>query len=310
MKLGVYSDLHGDYDCLRNVHNFMNAQGVEIVLCAGNVLGPLFTHEESTMLIGCERSLENINRKFLEDYDCQFSFKDLLSKIKAKDEPGKRVLGMYAELISKAEEEAKKQYQLFRDYKEGLNAELLAVPGNWDTQDFMKTLHNYSLHKWTLEQVRNSLDIRGYGGYYEEMTGFVPHDQAVPFKVSELIDCLGADGNPDILLTHCPPELSLEELKRGTFLINSEMERVEPTILAYGHSHVPRHILNKKTTLICPGKLGDYRVYRDGEVIDNKKNFMILDLDDETFLKGVSLYQIDSCTSEEIRQVEIFRQNI
>ncbi len=150
------------------------------------------------------------------------------------------------------------------------NTNILAVPGNMDTQPIDKRLIEQGINIHTSSCTIDNVTFMGVGGALPFYGRFVFEEP----ELAELLKQSAADVDPNtapILVCHQPPVNTLNDLVRGKHVgsqsVRTFIEQRQPLICFTGHIHEAIGVDTiGKTHIINPGRLWHNKTYAYAEV--------------------------------------------
>lgn len=158
-----------------------------------------------------------------------------------------------------------------RRFLANFDSEILAVPGNCDTDEMLSMLEEAGVSLHGRRVRKGGLDFFGFGGG-------LPSPSNMPFEVEEdeMVSKLRSAGvRGGVMVTHVPPRGTNDSIRSGAHLgsdgLMSVVEELRPRLVLSGHVHEARGSVSKGGTVFVnpgPAKGGFYAKVEVGQRVD------------------------------------------
>jgi len=307
MKIINISDIHGDFETFAKALKIIKTSDAEVLAINGDLAGNVFEGKEKDSFINISKTFYNFLSQIYNHTNGQIktihdTAKFLISnRVKAPDEL-KKFAEDYLGFEKKAEERMSRQYQEFKQRFDDLEQKVILIPGNWDGKCINDFLEQENIHNISGKEI-NGIKFVGYGGSKEHPVN-LPLDLTVHYNKDEAYSHLCKHEDAEIALSHNVPRgFEFNGRPPGEYSLLAYLYRNAPSLILTGHTHNPFVSKEKKTGTIVanPGNLGRYENQNFG-------TFLEIDIDNNFFVKPISLYKINKNSIDEYKFEELISQ--
>ncbi|MCX7817093.1 MAG: metallophosphoesterase [Syntrophales bacterium] len=320
MEIVYLSDIHDDFDSVRNL---LNCSDADLYIVSGDLLDrPFFTEEATIRYRQCEQLTYKLRQRLGLRNIRRENLKEILIDRKDISDKDWKIIQTLEELTIRGRRAAHQKYKVLesvlRMKKENL---VLCLPGNHDMDLQYTSLHTRDLHRHWYQV--GHFRIAGYGGA-DTYTPGIPSQYIVKYRgdqgKSEMLRFFN-EIKPDIVVTHKPPFGILDFRTFGGESGSLELLRFceENSVLLCLSGHIHEHwgfeehrgtvFLNPSNfgTIVSGGKLLEGGVFFKITVDEHGlSNITLAKLENKNTVDMVNLRKEGSCWQRKVLNREHF----